>query len=249
MDSEKNKLRAKEYGYIEMWIHALLEVFGWFIWRPIWIYRVTKAVNKLDNSQDRTPAGAMLLNLFVPFYWVFWQYTVVNMLDAHGAKRGENADNGAIVLVFAFLLPVVNVFLIQHWLNREALWTAQKLLPQPPQAQETPTLPGDLSGGQGYTVPEWLLVAQNGLAVPVEKSVMLIGRSSECDIHFREDATDVSRRHCRIEVQGGHVRLTDLGSTCGTYLRGEKLTPNVPVLLHKGDTFALGKRNHTFTLG
>ena len=244
MDSEANKLRAKEYGYMEMWLHALLSVLVLLIWDPIWVYRVTKATNKLDHSQNRTPTGAMLLSIFVPFYWVFWQYTVANMLDEHAAKHGESADNGAIVLIFAFLLPFVNVFVIQHRLNREALWETRGLSSMNGQRG----LQTDFNG-QGYNIPSLVLVAQNGLAVPVEKSVMLIGRSSECDIHFREDATDVSRRHCRIEVQGGHVRLTDLGSTCGTYLRGEKLTPNVPVLLHKGDTFALGKRNHTFTLG
>lgn len=244
MDSEANKLRAKEYGYMEMWLHALLSVLVLLIWDPIWVYKVTKATNKLDHSQNRTPTGAMLLSIFVPFYWVFWQYTVANMLDEHAAKHGENADNGAIVLIFAFLLPIVNMFVIQHRLNREALWETRE--------HSSVNGPGGFQtdfNGQGYDIPSLVLVVQNGLAVPVEKSVMLIGRSSECDIHFREDATDVSRRHCRIEVQGGHVRLTDLGSTCGTYLRGEKLTPNVPVLLHKGDTFALGKRNHTFTLG
>ena len=244
MDSEANKLRAKEYGYMEMWLHALLSVLVLLIWDPIWVYKVTKATNKLDHSQNRTPTGAMLLSIFVPFYWVFWQYTVANMLDEHAAKHGENADNGAIVLIFAFLLPIVNMFVIQHRLNREALWETK--------GHSSVNGPGGFQtdfNGQGYDIPSLVLVAQNGLAVPVEKSVMLIGRSSECDIHFREDATDVSRRHCRIEVQGGHVRLTDLSSTCGTYLRGEKLTPNVPVLLHKGDTFALGKRNHTFTLG
>lgn len=244
MDSDANKLRAKEYGYIEMWIHALLEIFGWLIWRPIWIYRVTKAVNKLDNSQDRTPVGAMLLNMFVPFYWVFWQYTVADMLDRHAAKHGENADNGAIVLVFAFILPVVNVFVIQHRLNREALWEVKGLSNS---QGETPTQ--SLPKGNSYDIPTLVLVAQNGVVVPVEKNVMLIGRSSECDIHFREDAGDVSRRHCRIDVQKGEVRLTDLGSTCGTFLRGEKLTPNMPVQLHKGDTFTMGQGNHSFTLG
>lgn len=243
MDSDANKLRAKEYGYIEMWIHALLEIFVWLVWRPIWIYKVTKAVNKLDGSQDRSPVGAMLLNLFVPFYWVFWQYTVADMLDRHAAKHGENADNGAVVLVFAFLLPFVNVFVIQHRLNREALWEVKAFSNG---QGETPTQP--LLNGKGYEIPSLVLVARNGMVVPLEKSVILMGRSSECDIHFREDARDVSRRHCRIELQGGQVRLTDLGSTYGTFLRGRRLTPNMPVPFYKGDTFTLGQGSHSFTL-
>lgn len=243
------KLRAKEYNYTEMWVHVLLTFFLSIFWIPIWVYKTTKAVNKLDHSAERTPTGAMLLYMFIPFYWVFWQYTIANMLDDHASKHGENADNGAIVLVFAFLLPIVNIFLIQHRLNREALWQTRNVrIP----GSDTPTAPATqttLPGGNAFEMPSLVLAAQNGVIVPVDKTMMLIGRSQECDIHFREDATDVSRRHCRIEKQGNGLLLTDLGSTCGTFLRGERLTPNVPVLLRKGDTFTLGKANHSFTVG
>lgn len=243
------KLRAKEYNYTEMWVHVLLTFFLTIIWVPIWVHKTTKAVNKLDHSAERTPTGAMLLYMFIPFYWVFWQYTIANMLDDHAAKHGENADNGAIVLVFAFFLPIVNIFLIQHRLNREALWQTRNV--QIP-GGDTPTAPvkqSTLPGGNAFEMPSLVLAAQNGVIVPVDKTMMLIGRSQECDIHFREDATDVSRRHCRIEKQGNGLLLTDLGSTCGTFLRGERLTPNVPVSLRKGDTFTLGKANHSFTVG
>ncbi len=243
------KLRAKEYNYTEMWVHVLLTFFLTIIWVPIWVYKTTKAVNKLDHSTERTPTGAMLLYMFIPFYWVFWQYTIANMLDDHAATHGENADNGAIVLVFAFFLPIVNIFLIQHRLNREALWQTRNV--QIP-GGDTPTAPvkqSTLPGGNAFEMPSLVLAAQNGVIVPVDKTMMLIGRSQECDIHFREDATDVSRRHCRIEKQGNGLLLTDLGSTCGTFLRGERLPPNVPVSLRKGDTFTLGKANHSFTVG
>jgi len=243
------KIRAKEYNYTEMWIHVLLTVFLSIFWVPIWVYKTTKAVNKLDHSAERTPTGAMLLYIFLPFYWVFWQYTIVNMLDDHAAKHGENTDNGAVVLVCAFLLPIVNIFLIQHRLNREALWQTRNIQIPGGGTSTTQVNRPTLSGGTSFEMPSVVLAAQNGVIVPVEKTVMLLGRSSECDIHFREDAADVSRRHCRIEKRGNELLLTDLGSTCGTFLRGERLTPNVPVPLRKGDTFTLGRANHSFTVG
>ncbi len=243
------KLRAKEYNYTEMWVHVLLTFFLTIIWVPIWVYKTTKAVNKLDHSAERTPTGAMLLYMFIPFYWVFWQYTIANMLDDHAAKHGENADNGAIVLVFAFFLPIVNIFLIQHRLNREALWQTRNVRIPDSDIPTTPATQTTFPGGNAFEMPSLVLAAQNGVIVPVDKTMMLIGRSQECDIHFRKDAADVSRRHCRIEKQGNGLLLTDLGSTCGTFLRGERLTPNVPVLLRKGDTFTLGKANHSFTVG
>lgn len=243
------KIRAKEYNYMEMWVHVLLTFLLSIFWIPIWVYKTTKAVNKLDHSAERTPTGAMLLYMFLPFYWVFWQYTIANMLDNHASKHGENADNGAVVLVFAFLLPIVNIFLIQHRLNREALWQVSAGCQIPSSTSTTPVTKPALNGGTNFEMPSLVLAAQNGVIVPVDKTVMLLGRSPECDIHFREDAADVSRRHCRIEKRGNGLVLTDLGSTCGTFLRGERLMPNVPVSLQKGDTFTLGKANHSFTVG
>lgn len=51
----------------------------------------------------------------------------------------------------------------------------------------------------------------------------------------------VSRNHAQLELGfDGFVYLTDLGSTNGTFLRGERLTPNKRVRLMKGDRFIVG---------
>ena len=127
MDSEANKLRAKEYGYMEMWLHALLSVLVLLIWAPIWVYKVTKATNKLDHSQNRTPTGAMLLSIFVPFYWVFWQYTIANMLDevgihcniqqVDGATNSQYMKDGTwegLMLHFATIAPDLGLYMGRH---------------------------------------------------------------------------------------------------------------------------------------
>ena len=51
----------------------------------------------------------------------------------------------------------------------------------------------------------------------------------------------VSREHAKIHMQDDSVYLTDLSSTNGTYLRGERLEPNTPVELHKGNEILFGR--------
>lgn len=48
-----------------------------------------------------------------------------------------------------------------------------------------------------------------------------IGRAQELDICLVEDM--VSRHHAKLEIQAGQVILTDLGSTNGTFVNGERV--------------------------
>jgi hypothetical protein len=51
----------------------------------------------------------------------------------------------------------------------------------------------------------------------------------------------VSREHARLEFRDGHLFLVDLGSTNGSFFRGERLAPNQPQMLRRGDEFILGR--------
>jgi len=51
----------------------------------------------------------------------------------------------------------------------------------------------------------------------------------------------VSRKHARLEIIDSGVYLTDLDSSNGTYLRGNRLTPFTPVRVKKGDEVLLGR--------
>jgi pSer/pThr/pTyr-binding forkhead associated (FHA) protein len=50
----------------------------------------------------------------------------------------------------------------------------------------------------------------------------------------------VSRQHARLYIENEELYVVDLGSTNGTYLRGEKLEPNQPAKLKRGDEMMLG---------
>lgn len=51
----------------------------------------------------------------------------------------------------------------------------------------------------------------------------------------------VSREHARLEFKEGRLYIIDLGSTNGSFFRGERLTPNQPQILRRGDEFILGR--------
>lgn len=82
------------------------------------------------------------------------------------------------------------------------------------------------------------------LHIPLAVGRTVIGRDPECDA--RIDSHHVSRFHAAVEVEGGQVRIEDLGSKNGTWI-GERLV-DAPVELHTGDRVRLGRRAVTVRL-
>ena len=74
--------------------------------------------------------------------------------------------------------------------------------------------------------------------VAVTKAQLNIGRSADNDIVL--DHSDVSRLHARLEQTSIGWQITDLGSTNGTFIAGNKLLPNIPEPLQPGKTFRIG---------
>lgn len=64
---------------------------------------------------------------------------------------------------------------------------------------------------------------------------LVIGRSSELDMVLVEDM--VSRRHAKINVEDGKITISDLGSTNGTFVNGEKVSE---AGLGEGDRVLIG---------
>ena len=79
-----------------------------------------------------------------------------------------------------------------------------------------------------------------GRVFPIQEGqVLTIGRLEGCDLCLPGQG-NVSGRHCRIAMQAGQLTVTDLGSTNGTYVGGQRLAANVPVALRGGSTVYLG---------
>jgi serine phosphatase RsbU (regulator of sigma subunit) len=67
---------------------------------------------------------------------------------------------------------------------------------------------------------------------------LTIGRSAPAEVVL--EGSTVSRRHCRLERQGDSIVVSDLGSTNGTYVNGERITETDPVVLEDGARITIG---------
>jgi DNA-binding winged helix-turn-helix (wHTH) protein len=80
----------------------------------------------------------------------------------------------------------------------------------------------------------WLIWGDRTMALVAGETIL--GRASDATIRF--DVPGVSRRHARITVHGSDIRVEDLASQNGTYVRGEKIS--APATLGDGDELRLG---------
>lgn len=83
--------------------------------------------------------------------------------------------------------------------------------------------------------------ANAGTTYTIPEGSSTVGRSSDADIHI--EASDVSRRHLRVDRSGARVEITDLDSTNGTRVNGE---PIRHATLRNGDEVLVGMQAFRF---
>jgi len=91
----------------------------------------------------------------------------------------------------------------------------------------------------GNTLTGWRFEANRASAT--------IGRAEGNDWQLRDDGT--SSRHARLDRSGDAITLSDLGSTNGTFINGQKLAPNSPIELRGRETIRVGRTQWTVTRG
>lgn len=88
-----------------------------------------------------------------------------------------------------------------------------------------------------------------GLQIPLEPGETIwFGRNSgECQVVFPKNKK-VSRRHCSVcyDSELYYFILTDLNSSNGTWIGGERIDPSQPAVLQSGDEFYIGDSSNVF---
>jgi hypothetical protein len=79
---------------------------------------------------------------------------------------------------------------------------------------------------------------------PVTAEGAVVGRARDCTVQISYDG-QVSRRHCRVVENNGRFYVEDLGSTCGTWVNGERV---VERRLLGGETIHVGSASFFFQL-
>ena len=119
--------------------------------------------------------------------------------------------------------------------------------PWPPQGEETEhtIVPGiDESRVVGLDQKNVIhqLVVTDGLEpgrrIKVEARPLVLGRTPPADVVLADG--EVSRAHCKVAAHEGEVTLTDLGSTNGTFVDGERITGSVT--LQVGNIVVVGRQ-------
>src|SRR5688572_25296984 len=121
---------------------------------------------------------------------------------------------------------------------------------QPDEGSDTLERRLDIVVTQGTPSPggSFLLVVAGenaGKLFPLNKPVLLIGRSPNADIRINEKA--VSHHHARLHLDNGACTLRDLESTNGTFVNNELIAGSIR--LRGGDAVGVGSTTFTFLAG
>lgn len=107
--------RFCEYNSIGKHIFWTLITAG--IWHLIWVFHVTKNLNRVAGVETRKPWAELLLYIFLPFYSVYWYYKTAEYVDAFAAEKGKKSNLAILSLVFGLVFPVVPYVVLQDKIN------------------------------------------------------------------------------------------------------------------------------------
>ena len=102
--------------------------------------------------------------------------------------------------------------------------------------EETVILYGEETAGYPFS-----LVSDSEPAINVSHFPFFVGKDAiHCD-YVMASQVGISRYHMKIDKDGEDYTISDLNSTNGTYINGERLPPHLPRKVRRGDELRIGR--------
>lgn len=211
---------------------VILTIITLGIYGIYWMYLLVQSTRSMRQN-TMSCIMELLCIMFVPFYALYWWYTRgESVKQGFEMQNRASSGNGTVYLVLSlFGLGIISMAIMQTDFNSLTV----EAYPNRQGVQQGGFYLYGLSGpltGRKYRI--------DGRAV--------IGRdASRCNVTFPVEQGGVSQVHCEVKVAGNTLYLTDLGSTCGTFLgNGIKIDANTPVVLSSGSKFWVGDSAYVF---
>ena len=112
---------------------------------------------------------------------------------------------------------------------------------QPPAGPEGYGMPGAPPAPAQQQTPNATMVSNDGRQYALAIGSTIIGRGEQAQLRLAD--VGISRRHARLDYDGTRVVLTDLGSTNGSVVNGQRISA---VALRPGDVVQFGTTTLTF---
>lgn len=164
-------------------------------------------------------------------------------------RYGDEGFNWLIVVLAVALVAVIAVIVILIVKNRKPKPVPVPVPPIPVPDPDPDPIPIPVPDADNYLRIQGVYgcFAQNKTRYKVDGTIT-IGVGSQNKLAMPEGTPAVSHKHCLVKPgKDGEIQLIDQGSTYGTYIsNGQKLNPNSPVTLRKGDRFWLGSKDQMF---
>ena len=118
-----------------------------------------------------------------------------------------------------------------------------------PPAKPTPAIQADavltLIGARN--LPDIIPIIFNNQPFIIGRFDVSLGRK-QCDFEFDKATKAVSRRHAALARASRGYEVVDLGSSAGTFVNGQKITPGEPYPLISGDLISFGGAGADYVL-
>ncbi|HFU4025079.1 TPA: DUF4234 domain-containing protein [Streptococcus suis] len=107
-------------------LSVVLTVLTLGIYGLFWHIYIIKKVTRL-NEPNASVMGEILLNLFIPFYSIYWFYKANLSIVAYSQSINREIENKSImyILLSIFGLQIVAIAIMQHDLNTLVLNSAK----------------------------------------------------------------------------------------------------------------------------